>query len=525
MTEQKTPLAPTEDDAPKSVFNVRAGLTFTLLVTVPLAAFLLVVAPFSGGIQPGAVHAPRLSTIGRTSTHNDVTRSNSNPMPPSNPSENIYPDPDIYNYCTATTIDTASGCENAALEAINHAHAAEGLAPMELPSDWASLSPAEQLFVATNLERTVRGLAPFSGMATALDQVAGSAAAANNDAQPPTGFPYSLWTSNWAGGIGSPLEAMYLWMYDDGPGSPNVECPPGGGSGCWGHRDDILAPFTCSPCVIGVGVDPNSYSGEPSWAELMVATAGSPAIDFSWSSVTWSASGSGAVVGMSASASEGYWLASANGQVHAFGGAPDYGSASLPPFEIVVGMESTPGGLGYWLVTQNGNVFAFGNAVNYGTALGVRLAAPIVGMAATPNGAGYWLVASDGGIFSFGDAVFHGSTGAMRLAKPVVGMASTSDGNGYWLVAADGGIFSFGDAVFHGSTGAMRLAKPIVGMAPTGDGNGYWLVAADGGIFSFGDAYFFGSTGALHLAAPVVGMDSPGNGYWLVAADGGVFSF
>jgi hypothetical protein len=463
--------------------------------------------------------------IGKSSTHNDVTRSNSNPTTPSNPSENIYPDPDIYDYCSARTVDTSSGCENAALQAINHAHAAEGLPPMELPSNWTSLSPTEKLFVATNLERTVRGLSPFSGMAAVLDEAADSGAAANDDAEPPSGFPASLWTSNWGGGIGSPLEAMYLWMYDDGYGSPNEECPTVSSPGCWGHRDDILASFTCSPCVMGAGLDSNSYSGEPSWTELMASTSGNPVLQFSWSNVTWSATASGAVVGMSTSASEGYWLASANGQVHAFGGAPDYGSASLPAGEVVVGMESAPGGLGYWLVTSNGNVFAFGHAVNYGNALRVHLAAPIVGMAPTPSGAGYWLVASDGGIFSFGNAGFHGSTGAMRLAKPVVGMASTSNGLGYWLVAADGGIFSFGDAAFHGSTGAMRLAKPIVGMSPAGNGTGYWLVAADGGIFSFGGAPFLGSTGAMRLAKPIVGMDSPGNGYWLVASDGGVFSF
>jgi hypothetical protein len=181
----------------------------------------------------------------------------------------------------------------------------------------------------------------------------------------------------------------------------------------------------------------------------------------------------------------------------------------------------------YWLASANGGVYSFGGAPFFGSAGNIALVKPIVGMAASADGQGYWLVASDGGIFSFGDAAFYGSTGAMRLNKPIVGMAPTADGKGYWLVASDGGVFSFGDAQFYGSTGAMRLNKPIVGMAPTADGKGYWLVASDGGIFSFGDAQFYGSTGSIVLNKPIIGMLTGPNrtGYSLVASDGGTFTF
>jgi len=504
--------------------NLRAGFGFAAAMTLPLAAVVLIVASFSGHVLSGVGQTPgHVSSIGRSSAPADVTRSASDPVPPSNPSQNLLPDPDIFNYCPANTLDLSGPCETASLEAINNAHAIEGLAPMVLPADWSALSPSEQLFVATNLERTVRGLAPMSGMSIALDAAAVVGANGNTDASPPSGFYASHWTSNWAGGVGSPLEAVYLWMYDDGPGSPNAECQGGDMSGCWGHRDDILSSFTCSPCVMGAAVATKAYGGEPSWAELMADTTGNPGLVLSWSSQDTSAD---PVVGMATSSDQGYWIVTSNGEVHGFGGAPVYGSAALPPGEVVVGMASTGDGLGYWEVTSNGNVFAFGDAVSYGTATNIHLSHPIVSMTPTPNDGGYWLVASDGGVFSFGDAAFHGSTGGMRLNKPVVGIASTSDGNGYWLVASDGGIFSFGDAVFHGSTGSMKLNKPVVGMAPGPGGQGYWLVAADGGIFSFGDAQFNGSTGNLHLAAPVVGMDSPtGAGYWLVASDGGIFSF
>jgi lipoprotein-anchoring transpeptidase ErfK/SrfK len=218
---------------------------------------------------------------------------------------------------------------------------------------------------------------------------------------------------------------------------------------------------------------------------------------------------------------------SAPDRLHAFGGAADAGTPAATPQRRLVGVAAHPNG-GYWVATSDGAVHSYAGAPFHGSASGIRLAAPIVGIAARPSGTGYWLVAADGGVFAFGDAGFHGSTGAMRLNRPVVGMASTRSGNGYWLVASDGGIFSFGDAGFHGSTGAMRLNRPIVGMAaspgPAGTRGGYWLVASDGGVFSFG-APFHGSTGGMRLNQPIVAMTAAPGGYRLAAADGGVFTF
>jgi hypothetical protein len=153
---------------------------------------------------------------------------------------------------------------------------------MVLPSNWSSLTSEQQLFVGTNLERTVRGLPALTAMATALDQAAGAGAATANDPSPPGGFPFVQWGANWAGGVGSPLEAIYYWMYDDGPGSSNADCTAGNPGGCWGHRDKILLSLSCSPCVMGTGFDPQGWGGQPSWAELLVGTSGSPATDFTW---------------------------------------------------------------------------------------------------------------------------------------------------------------------------------------------------------------------------------------------------
>jgi len=463
-------------------------------------------------------------------------RSMAGTLPPQNPSSNIPPSPNFLQDCSGQSYDDSPGCVNATLQAIANAREREGLPGMVLPTNWTQLSPTQQLFVATNLERTVRGLPPLEGMATQLDQAAQAGASSGNDPVPPNGFPYTQWGSNWAGALGNPLEDIYLWMYDDGPGSPNIDCSQAGDPGCWGHRDNILMSLSCQLCVMGVGYDATGWQGYPGWAELLVDSYGStPQMDFWWSQVLPTLPGSPGGAGLYAPAvgvastpnGGGYWLASADGGVFCFGNAGFFDSMAGQPLSApVVGMAATPDGGGYWLVASDGGIFAFGDAGFSGSMGGHWLARPVVGMAATPDGKGYWEVASDGGIFAFGDAGFYGSMGGHWLAQPIVGMASTADGKGYWEVASDGGIFAFGDAGFFGSTGAMRLYRPVVGMARTADGHGYWLTAGDGGIFAFGDAPFRGSTGGSNLAAPVVGVTSPSmSGYWLAGADGGIFSF
>jgi hypothetical protein len=120
-------------------------------------------------------------------------------------------------------------------------------------------------------------------MATSLDQAAVGGAQQSSDPPPPGGFPFSRWGSNWGGALGSPLETVYLWMYDDGPGSSNVDCHQAGDSGCWGHRANVLLDLPCSDCVMGAGFDATGYQGYPAWAEILVETSGSPAVDYRWS--------------------------------------------------------------------------------------------------------------------------------------------------------------------------------------------------------------------------------------------------
>jgi hypothetical protein len=508
-------------------------LAFAPVVALTLA----LVATFAptGGAPAVVAARTRPSTVAPAPVTKPDAGSGSGTGAGNDPAANIAPSPDFLASCSGSSYDNTPGCENAALAAIDNARSQEALPSMVLPADWAELSGPEQLFVATNLERTARGLAPLSGMATALDQAAQSAATQNADPTAPADFPWSSWGGNWAGAVGSPLEAVYFWMYDDGPGSNNLDCMNGITSGCWGHRNNILMSLRCAPCLMGVGLDANAYQGSPSWTQLLVDTSGAPALDFAWSQAGEAVAPAAPPAPLEAPAvgiastpdGQGYWLTGADGGVFAFGNAAFYGSMGATRLAApIVGIASTSDGRGYWLVASDGGIFAFGDAGFYGSMGGRPLARKVVGIASTTDGRGYWEVASDGGIFAFGDARFAGSMGGHPLTKPVVGMAPTRDGRGYWEVASDGGIFAFGDAPYLGSMGAVALNRPVVAMATTPDGHGYWLTASDGGIFAFGDAPFRGSTGNVTLHAPIVSMTpSSTSGYWLAASDGGIFSF
>jgi hypothetical protein len=196
---------------------------------------------------------------------------------------------------------TGDACINSALADINAAHAAEGVQPMVLPSNFASMSVPVQLLNLSDLERIDRGLAPILGLSAALNQDAQSAAAQDQDPMP-THFYGTVATGNWAAGYDSTLEADFGWMYDDGLGSDNLDCTSANQSGCWGHRHDILWHFD-TPIAMGAGSATGQYG--PSMTELFVGGdtrtgAGqpdAPVVRPSQTSVGGSSSGNGTGAG------------------------------------------------------------------------------------------------------------------------------------------------------------------------------------------------------------------------------------
>ena len=136
----------------------------------------------------------------------------------------------------------SNGCLTGALSAIDAARAKEGLGRLLLPGNFRSLNVAQQLFVLVNIERVDRGLWPIAGESSRLNRVGASSGAAGGDVLPCS----SCWASaNWSGTLNA-FWSHFLWMYDDGPGSPNTQ-------GDWGHRHNILVTNFPGPLLMGAG--------------------------------------------------------------------------------------------------------------------------------------------------------------------------------------------------------------------------------------------------------------------------------
>ena len=165
------------------------------------------------------------------------------------------------------------------LRSFNACRAKEGVGPLVLPRNWSTLTQSDQEFVLIDLERVNRGLAPIVGLSTALNVLAATGAATTDD----PAFP----SHGMSGGGGiwaeasSPIGATYEWMYDDGPNGydTNSDCPPGGGSGCWLHRDIILwngrGPLVAGAAGAGAG-NHGSYAFE------VVSGYSTAGLSFTW---------------------------------------------------------------------------------------------------------------------------------------------------------------------------------------------------------------------------------------------------
>ncbi len=162
---------------------------------------------------------------------------------------------------------------------------------MALPSNFNSLTPAQQIFVITDIERVDRGLPPLVGLVDTFSADALAGARANSDPDPtqvPAGLHLVAWASNWAEN-GNPLGSNYFWMYDDGVGSGNIDCKSAGQPGCWGHRENILSltdyqrQFGGTLLMGAAEAYGTTSNGWESDAELLVlATGPLPALSYTW---------------------------------------------------------------------------------------------------------------------------------------------------------------------------------------------------------------------------------------------------
>ena len=171
------------------------------------------------------------------------------------PARSAAPVPDYPETCAPVGADTTGPCLRITLDAIDVARAKEGLRPMALPADFARLTIPEQLFVAVDRERVDRGLAPFAGLATALD--AGAQQGADAARLPPRPGPgYGSVTTEWIGDVDNGLDADFQWLYNDGPDSGVPGCSGNRTSGCWADRNIVLARLGTQHLVMGAAFDP-----------------------------------------------------------------------------------------------------------------------------------------------------------------------------------------------------------------------------------------------------------------------------
>ena len=131
-----------------------------------------------------------------------------------------------------------------------------GIGSGQVAPNFARLNAAEQLLVLVDIERVSRGEAPVVGVSARLDRFAQEGAAARTDPALPSASDYPGATggfvANWAGAL-SALDANYVWMYTDGWAgrlTDNYDCTGPSASGCWGHRDNILANGSRLPCPV-----------------------------------------------------------------------------------------------------------------------------------------------------------------------------------------------------------------------------------------------------------------------------------
>lgn len=143
------------------------------------------------------------------------------------------PTPPAQGTCTNPT---SIWCAWLGADTITLSRASEGLPAYTLPPNWLQMTLSQQLLSLANDERQVRELPTVGGTTAPLN--ADAELALGPPIVDPTPSPSDnlfMWRGNWAG-FQNLLSAWYFWVYNDGPGSGNVDCTTATDTGCWGHR-------------------------------------------------------------------------------------------------------------------------------------------------------------------------------------------------------------------------------------------------------------------------------------------------
>ncbi len=194
------------------------------------------------------------------------------------PATNITMQHGYPSVCLANSAGAA--CLADGVADLDHARAVMGLPAYVLPADFASLGAAQQLLILSNDDREIYGLPPIRGLNADISAAAMKGVTRSNDAYgiDLPGRPATAWTSNWAAGSADIPYLYFEMMYDDGPGSSNLDCQEG--HGCWGHRASVLHDFGAgNQVVMGFASGPSpAYRNAPSIAVLYEGFAGTAVV-------------------------------------------------------------------------------------------------------------------------------------------------------------------------------------------------------------------------------------------------------
>ncbi len=154
-----------------------------------------------------------------------------------------------------TTKPTGLACEQDAIYQLDVARRDLGIPAYRLPEGFPAYPPIEQTFILSNLDRALYGEPLLAGVNDTLDAWSAAVApwAPGTDPYPESsyvdGVQWYAYGGNAAAGFPNALFAYGAWMYDDGWGGTNIDCPSPGAPGCWVHRDNVLGNYRV--CVNG----------------------------------------------------------------------------------------------------------------------------------------------------------------------------------------------------------------------------------------------------------------------------------
>jgi len=178
---------------------------------------------------------------------------------------------------------------------LDRARARVGLPPYALPADFASLGPAQQMFILVNLDRIAYGLQPIPGLTATLNHDAlVSGVWRADDPHPSNATGLNVWWPGWAGAFYNAPMAYEAWVWDDGLGSHNPRCTPTDHSRCWGHRHSVLWKYGAN-AAMGAAAGRDS-SHHPGYAYLFVggSAAYTPHYGYTWANAVADGAGTNA---------------------------------------------------------------------------------------------------------------------------------------------------------------------------------------------------------------------------------------